>query len=70
MKFVKSARLQIFHKSFNFFKPEFSLKFVFKTSFPDQAIWDFLDSCSTFSAVCIKKISLQKFCFFMYKKRI
>ena len=58
--------MQMFNKPFNFYLKtlnflEKSLKFVFKAFFSDQAFWDFLDACSTFSAVCIKKIGLQKF---------
>ena len=53
-------QMQIFNKLFNFYlKPEFSwkvFKFVLKPFFSDQAFWDFLDACSTFSTVCIKKI--------------
>ena len=42
----------IFIQNLNFL--EKSLKFVFKAFFSDQAFWDFLDACSTFSAVGIK----------------
>ena len=35
---------------------ENALKFVFKAFYSDQAFLDFLDTCSTFSAVCKKKI--------------
>ena len=38
-----------------------SLKFVFKTFFSDQAIGDFLDAYSTFSAVCIKRFVCKSF---------
>ena len=53
--------MQIFN---NFYlKPEFHckvLKFRFKAFYSDQAFWDFLDTCSTFFAICKKKDLLIK----------
>ena len=54
----------IFILNLNFLKKSF--KCVFKAFYSDQALWDYLDTCSTFSAVCKKRLVNKKF----YVKKI
>ena len=37
------------------------LKYTFKAFYSDQAFWDFLDTCSTFSVVCKKRLVIKSF---------
>ena len=58
-------QIQIFEKQLIFYlKPEFPwkvFKIRFENLFSDQAFWDFLDTCITFSAVCKKRFINQSF---------
>ena len=45
-----------------------SLRIVFKVFYSEQAFWDFLVTCSTFSVVCEKKWFTKKLIFYYIEK--
>ena len=66
--------MQMFNKPFNFISNQNFLKkswkLVFKAFYSDHALWNFLDTCRTFSVVYKKKVCLQKFWVLRYRKGI
>ena len=56
----------IFIKNINFLQK--FLKFVFKAFYSDQAFWDFIETCSTFSVVCKKRLVNKSFEFLGIEK--